>query len=271
MTVHHHDSPADGRPPYDGIEVMANLKKVGHITPSCNTVLEPVTAMLNAAVARDVSHHFTRIPVENISLLDTDVGQFTTPTMLAAAQSLCDGDMDAIVWNGTSGCWNGPAADEAMCGEVERATGVLMSTSTLAQFEVLRRLGITRFGLAVPYTDAVTERTIATYAEAGFDAVSHANLGMAVGKEMANVNLSRIRDLLRQADSPGAECLVVICTGLPAALVVEEMEQELGKPIFDSVAVTFEKALSLVGLRRPFAKWGVLLRGDAAVGELLGR
>jgi maleate isomerase len=269
MTVHDHH--AGSRPPYDGIEAMTSLKKIGHITPSCNTVLEPVTAMLNAALARDVSHHFTRIPVENISLLDADVDQFTTPTMLAAAQSLCDGDMDAIVWNGTSGCWNGPAADEAICREVERATGVLMSTSTLAQFEVLRRHEVTRFGLAVPYTDAVTERTVATYREAGFEAVAHANLGMAVGKDMANVSLPRIRELLRRADSPDAECLVVICTGLPAALVVEEMERELGKPIFDSVAVTFEKALRLVGLRRPLATWGALLRGDGAVAELLGR
>ena len=136
---------------------------------------------------------------------------------------------------------------------------------------MLRRHRITNFGLAVPYTDAVTERTIATYRDAGFTTVAHANLGIAVGKEMANVPLTTIRDLLRRADSPEAECLIVICTGLPAALVVEEMEQELGKPIFDSVAVTFDKALRLVGRQQPLADWGALLRGDTAVAELLPR
>jgi maleate isomerase len=269
MTLHDHTPSEDAVPPYRGIDAMTSLKKVGHITPSCNTVLEPVTAMLNHELAYDVSHHFTRIPVENISLLDADVDQFTTRTMMAAAESLCDGDMDAIVWNGTSGCWNGPDADEAICVAVTDATGVPMSTSTLAQFELLRRHEITAFGLAVPYTDAVTKRTIATYREAGFSAVGHANLGMAVGKDMANVDLSRIRQLLREADSPDAQCLVVICTGLPAALVVEEMEAELAKPIFDSVAVTFEKSLQLVGRRRALPGWGALLRGDEAVAGLL--
>jgi maleate isomerase len=271
MTTCSNRSTAGSKQPHPIIETMAALKKVGHITPSCNTVLEPITAMLNAALVGEVSHHFTRIAVENISLLDADVGQFTIARMLEAAQSICDGDMNAIVWNGTSGCWNGPDADRAICDAVEHATGVPMSTSTLAQFEVLRRHGIATFGLAVPYTDAVTERTIATYREAGFTTAAYANLGIAVGKDMANVPLPTIRDLLRQADSPEAQCIVVICTGLPAALVVEEMEQELQKPIFDSVAVTFDKALRLVDRQQPLVDWGALLRGDPAVDGLLGR
>src|SRR4029077_3862861 len=80
---------------YRGIESMRQLRKIGHITPSCNTVLEPITSMINASVADQVSHHFVRIPVENISLLDDDVGQFDVGTMVAAAQSVCDGHMDA--------------------------------------------------------------------------------------------------------------------------------------------------------------------------------
>jgi maleate isomerase len=254
---------------YDGIASMRDLRKIGHITPSCNTVLEPVTSMINASIADRVSHHFTRIAVENISLLDGDTGQFERGIMVGAAEALCDGHMDAVVWNGTSGCWNGTEADEAICAAVTAATGVRMSTSTLAQFDTLREHGVTRFGLAVPYLDDVTARTIETYRAAGFEAVSHANLGMAVGRDMANVPLSVIKELLRAADSPDAECLVVICTGLPAALVVENMESEIGKPIFDSVAVTFAKGLELIGLQQPIPDWGSLLRGGAAVRDLL--
>jgi maleate isomerase len=254
---------------YRQIDSMRRLRKIGHITPSCNTVLEPVTSMINVTVSDEISHHFARIPVENISLLDADVGQFDIDTMVRAAELICDGDMDAIVWNGTSGCWNGPDSDEAICEAVTAATGVLMSTSTLAQLEALRRFEITRFGLAVPYMDDVAARTIETYGAAGFEAVSHANLGMAVGRDMANVPLAIIRDLLRAANSPDAQCLVVICTGLPAALVVEEMESELGKPIFDSVAVTFTKGLELVRSARTISHWGSLLRGESAVRELL--
>jgi maleate isomerase len=239
---------------------MRELKRLGHITPSCNTVLEPVTAMINAPLATRVSHHFARIPVGNISLASGDTDQFAIPAMVAAARSLCDAEMDAVVWNGTSGCWNGTEADVAMCAAITEATGVPASTSTLAQYDAFTTFGYTRFGLAVPYTDDVTARTIETYRMAGFSAVSHANLGLTVGRDMAYVPLDEIRRLVRAADSPEAECVVVICTGLPAALVVEEMETELGKPIFDSVAVALWRGLGLAGAQARIDGWGRLLR-----------
>jgi maleate isomerase len=121
------------------------------------------------------------------------------------------------------------------------------------------------FGLAVPYTVEVTAKTIETFGQAGYEAVAHANLGLTVGRDMANVPLSQIKELIRAADSPAAECLIVVCTGLPAALVVEEMERELGKPIFDSVVVTLWKGLQLVGITEPIDGWGCLMRGSRTV------
>jgi maleate isomerase len=227
-------------------------------------VLEPVTAMINAPLATRVSHHFARIPVGNISLAAGDADQFEVATMVAAARSLCDAEMDAVVWNGTSGCWNGTQADVAICAAITDATGVPASTSTLAQYDAFAAFGFTRFGLAVPYTDDVTARTIETYRLAGFSAVSHANLGLTVGRDMAYVPLDEIRRLVRAADCPDAECVVVICTGLPAALVVEEMEAELGKPVFDSVAVTLWRGLQLAGAPTGIDGWGRLLRPSLA-------
>lgn len=55
-----------------------------------------------------------------------------------------------------------------------------------------------------------------------------------------------------------------MCTNLAAALVVEEMEQELGKPIFDSVVVTLWKALDMAGIPRTIPGWGTLLEASAA-------
>ena len=244
---------------------MRSIKKIGHITPSCNTVLEHVTALMAGPVAQQMSNHFTRIPVGNISLSDEDRAQFRTDTMVAAARLLADAAMDAVLWNGTSACWNGTEADVEMCEAITRETGVTASTTTLAQYEVFKRYEITSFGLAVPYTDEVTDKAIDTFGEAGYEAVSRANLGLTVGREMAYVPLPEIRELIRAADSPDAECVIVVCTGLPAAFVVEEMERELGKPIFDSVVVTLWKGLQLVGVTEPIDGWGCLLRGSRTV------
>ena len=247
------------------IETMRSVKKIGHITPSCNTVLEHVTTMMANPLAHRVSNHFTRITVGNISLAESDRRQFEPETMVSAARLLTDGFMDAVLWNGTSACWNGTRADIEICEQITDATGVEASTSTLAQYEVFDRYEIGRFALAVPYTDDVAAKAIDTFGRAGYDAVSHANLGLTVGRDMANVPLAEIKQLVRAADSPAAECVIVVCTGLPAALVVEEMEQELGKPVFDSIVVTLWKGLQMVGVTAPIEGWGCLMRGSRAV------
>jgi maleate isomerase len=244
---------------------MRSVKKVGHITPSCNSVLEHVTGLVTNPVSHLVSSHFARIPVGSITLSDHDRSQFTVETMVAAATSLNDACMDAILWNGTSACWNGTQSDHDICTAVTLETGVTASTTILAQYEVFERYGFRAFGLAVPYTDDVAAKTTETFRAAGYEAVSHANLGMTSGRDMANVPFSAIRQLIADADSPQAECVVVICTGLPGAFLVEQMESELGKPVFDSVLVTIQKGLALVGIDDPLDGWGCLMRNELSV------
>ena len=67
------------------------------------------------------------------------------------------------------------------------------------------------------------------YKKADCEVVNFAN-NVTANHEFTEVPMDRIRRLLRDADSPQAECVVVVCTNLAAALVVEEgMEQELGR------------------------------------------
>ena len=47
------------------VETMRSVKKIGHITPSCNTVLEHITTLVAHPLARRVSNHFSRITVGN--------------------------------------------------------------------------------------------------------------------------------------------------------------------------------------------------------------
>jgi maleate isomerase len=246
----------------DTVASTKAIAKIGHITPSCNTALEHITALATAPFADLVSNHFTRIPVGTISLSEHDRSQFTTEIMLGAARLLGDAAMDVIVWNGTSACWNGTQSDVEICEAITRETGIAASTTILAQYDVFETLGIRRFALAVPYTDDVTARSVETFGEAGYEAISSANLGLTNGREMAYVPFDEIRGLVRAADSPNAECVVVICTGLPAAFVVEEMEREIGKPIFDSVLVTLWEGLRKANVSAPVTGWGQLLRDE---------
>ena len=103
--------------------------KIGHITPSSNSVLEPQTSLISRAYDDRVSHHFTRLKVDAITLQDRDTEQFRAEAMLDAADLLTDEGVDAIVWTGTSGAWNGIDADREICERISERTGVPSSTS----------------------------------------------------------------------------------------------------------------------------------------------
>jgi maleate isomerase len=237
-------------------------RKIGHITPSSNTVLEPLTGLITRDYDDRLSHHFTRIKVQAISLERRHTDQFSADAMLAAADLLSDAGVDAIVWNGTSGAWTGVEAERELCALISERTGVPSSTSTLAQLEVMTEFSLERCALAVPYTDDVAERIAEAYAREGIRAVSTANAGISGNREFALVSEDQIRSLIRGADSPAADCIVVVCTGLACAQLVAELEHELGKPIFDSLAVTVWKGLRMVGIDPRLEGWGSLLAGS---------
>ncbi|ANN78062.1 hypothetical protein BAU07_14050 [Bordetella flabilis] len=241
---------------------MAGMKKIGFITPSSNTALEPITSLMLEKLSDVVSVHIERLPVQTLTLDSHDVAQFQADKMTNAALLLKDAGVDIILWNGTSGGWTGEGlqADREICRRITAATGIAASTTSLAQVEAFQCYGMTRYGLAVPYEPGPTEMMLKTYRAEGFEGVSHAMLSERVNTVIGALPFERIRQLLLDADSPQAQCLMVGCTNLPATVLLDEIEAKLGKPVFDSIAVTLWKALRMSGIDRPIHGWGMLLR-----------
>ncbi|CAI8057431.1 Glutathione hydrolase 2 [Geodia barretti] len=115
--------------------------RIGMITPSLNTVLEPVTYALLSDLP-DVTAHFSRVRVTHISLGDDAASQFADEPMLAAARMLADARVHAICWNGTAGSWLGPDFDRRLCEAIARETGIPATSATLALAELFRSRGI---------------------------------------------------------------------------------------------------------------------------------
>jgi len=87
-------------------------RRMGMITPSSNTALEPITSGVTASLQRDLfTIHYSRVVVRVISLDPVSVVQFTRDVMVEAAELFADGLMDVVAWNGTSGAWRGIADD----------------------------------------------------------------------------------------------------------------------------------------------------------------
>ena len=231
---------------------------LGMLTPSSNTVLEPVTQDMLRELPQ-ASAHFGRFAVTRIALSTDALAQFDTAGILAAAQLLSHARCQVIGWSGTSSSWLGFESDQALCREIEQSTGALACTSVLALNEILRATGASSFGLVTPYLDDVQQRIIANYARAGFTCVAERHLGLSDNFSFSDVTAAQLDIMIREVAAARPQAIVVLCTNLRAAPIVPALEAELGIPIYDSVATVVWKALRLAGAdTRRIRAWGRL-------------
>lgn len=217
------------------------------LTPSSNTVLEPVTAAMLAGLP-GASAHFGRFRVTEISLAEHALGQFTMEPMLAAADLLADARVGAICWNGTSAGWLGFERDEALCATITERTGVVACSSVLALNEIFARTGVATFGLVTPYTSDVQQRIVANYAAVGIRCTAERHLGISDNYAFGEVSADRIAAMAREVVSEGApDAIVFYCTNLAGGPLVEQMEAELGIPVYDTVQTAVWKSLLVAG------------------------
>lgn len=244
---------------------MTQRVRLGMLTPSSNTVLEPVTAAMLAGLP-EVSAHFGRFPVTEIALSGTALAQFDDGPILAAAALLAHARMDVIAWNGTSSGWLGFEADVRLCQRITEATGIPATTSMLALNEILARTGVRRLGFVTPYTDDVQDRITANYAVLGHACCGERHLGLRDNFSFSEVDDATLHGMAREVAAAGPEALAVVCTNLRAAPLVEAMEAELGMPVYDTVATAVWKSLGLAGVEvRRVRGWGRLFQElDAA-------
>jgi len=239
---------------------MTKQIRLGMLTPSSNTALEPITsAMVNSLP--NVSAHFSRFTVTEISLRDQALGQFDLEKILAAARLLADARVDVIAWNGTSSGWLGFDKDEALCKQITEATGIPATTSVLALNEILEKTGARRFGLATPYLNDVQQRIVANYQRSGFDCSAERHLDLHVNYSFAEVEEDTIRKMVRELAAEKPQAITTFCTNLRAAHLVEALEAETGIPVYDTIATVVWKSLRLAGVdTRALQGWGRLFR-----------
>src|SRR4029078_7415752 len=97
------------------------------MTPSSNSVLEPVTNSMLHGVA-DITAHFSRFRVTEIALDAAALSQFDASAMLPAEDLLANAKVDAIAWNDTSASWLGVGRDRSLCEAITARTGVPATT-----------------------------------------------------------------------------------------------------------------------------------------------
>ena len=239
---------------------MTHSARLGMLTPSSNTVLEPVTSAMLSQLP-DVTAHFSRFKVTEIALSEQALRQFDDSEILRAAELLAHAKVDVIAWNGTSASWLGFDRDERLCERITAATGIAACTTVLAYREIFRRTGAGRIGLVTPYLDDVQRKIMSNWGAAGFRCTAERHLSRQDNFSFAEVSEAAVADLVREVVREGCDAVAIVCTNMRGAGAVEALERELGTPIYDSIAVTLWKSLVVAGVDPTRVQgWGSLFR-----------
>lgn len=238
---------------------MPDMIRIGMLTPSSNTVLEPLTYRIVGAAPVPIGVHFARFHVVAISSDPPSLSQFALEPMVEAARLLSEARVDVIVWNGTSGGWNGVEQDRQLVATIEGELGIPATTGTLASLDALRALGARRYGLVVPYVEDIAAAIQKTFGREGFDCVGASHEGIVTNWDFSTVPPAHIAQRCRMLAASRPDAIVIFCTNLAGAPVVDELERDLDVPIVDSVATCLWGGLRRIGRPTRIPGWGRLL------------
>ena len=226
------------------------------LTPSSNTVLEPTTMAILENLD-EVTAHFSRFKVTEITLSESGLAQFEHDRFLEAAKLLADAKCHSIAWNGTSAGWLGFDNDTDLCTSITKSTGAPSTTSILANNDLFQRHGVSTFGLVTPYTDDVQAKIIENYHKSGFHCVAERHQGISDNFSFSEITEEQVEEMCRAVASEGAEAISIICTNMRGACLAERLEADLGVVIYDSIAVVVRHALEISGVDpRRVTGWG---------------
>ena len=235
---------------------MTTRVRVGLLTPSSNTIMEPRAAQLVSELD-GVSVHFGRFSVTRISMGEDALGQFKFAPQIAAAELLADAKCDVIAWGGTSGGWLGVDNDRKLCAAISERTGVPSTTSTLATLDGFRAFGAKTYALATPYLDEIQQAIIANFGALNFDCVAERHLEDPGNFSFSGYGEPIIADLVREVALHHPQAIAVFCTNFDGPGIAPEIERDINIPVLDSISVTLWHALRLVNFdTSAMAKWG---------------
>ncbi|MCP9805015.1 hypothetical protein KBY71_00595 [Cyanobium sp. T1B-Tous] len=225
------------------------------LVPATNTMVEPDLASLQPP---GVTNHTFRFPFPELPATPERLLELMEPAV--AMVLACEPDHLVL---GYSPEYMPEAAGVAqqLRATLEAASGLGVTTATAAVSAALRALNCRRLGIVNPFPEQANAAVLSHFQAEGFEVGAMECLASAQkGKVFsARVSAERIREAFRAVNHSGVDGLLQVGTNLVATSLVEELEQELGKPVIAVNTATYWHALHHLGLHTPVADCGRLM------------
>lgn len=140
----------------------------------------------------------------------------------------------------------GVKGDEEIIQQMSRASGVKSTTTATAIVAAAQALRLRRVNILTPYVDSINRLFVEYLASFGIGTVSLRGLGLTSG--IGNVSEDRVAKEVEDISAiEKAEGVIIACTNLRTAGVIEQMEEVIGTPVITANQATIWHALKLSG------------------------
>ncbi|MEE1752365.1 maleate cis-trans isomerase family protein [Streptomyces sp. SP18CS02] len=162
---------------------------------------------------------------------------------------------EAVVWACTSGSfvrgWDG-AHEQIRALAV--AAGLPASSTSFAFVHAARAVGAARVAVAATYPPDVTALFVRFLEAAGLQVVDARAGGIVTAAEVGTWGREQVLELVRAADRPEAQAVLVPDTALHTVAHLPELEEAVGKPVLTANQVTVWEGLRLAERRDAWSK-----------------
>ena len=196
-----------------------------------------------------------RLPVV---ITDIDSDDHTVEAMRAVGSDvpLLDGARraavhcpDALMWSCTSGSflygWEGA---HTQVQRVAEATGLPVSSTSLAFVAACRDLDVTRVAVAATYPAPVADGFTTFLSDAGIEVLANTANDIATAGAAGLMDDATVTSMIVAADHPAAQAVLVPDTALHTIARLTELEGAVGKPVLAANQVTVWQGLRLAGV-----------------------
>lgn len=189
-----------------------------------------------------------------------------SPSRLAeGARALAEHHPDSVMWACTSGSfvfgWGG--AQQQVAGIAE-LLGLPVSSTSIAFVNALSTLELKRVSIAASYPQDVAEHFVEFLARGGAEVMQLASHGIYTAAEVGTLRLDQLVDMVRAANLPEAQAILVPDTAMHSLAWLDDLEQAVGKPVLTANQVTVWEGLRIAGGTTRLPGLGALFGGHSS-------
>lgn len=233
---------------------MSAPASVGLIIPSGNRLTEP---QFHRYMPPEVGVHVTRLRM---------TGKFRKPfgelqkSLIEAAEALSDVKPSMIVFHCTANSMeNGLAHEAAIVETIEKASGAPTITTAQAITRAFDRVGIKKLVLVSPYVKETNAHEVKYLSEAGYTVLHERGLALE-SDAYASVTPEEWKKVVKGNARAEADGYFLSCTNTRMIEAIEDLENDLGKPVVNSNQATLWACLKDLGIQSSAQGPGRLFR-----------